>query len=293
MEEENVQQPGEQQAQPQVSAVQIKLPPFWPKDPTLWFAQIEAQFGTCGVTVSKTKFDHVVSCLDPEFATEVRDLLLNPPAEEPYETLKAQLTKRTSASEQRRLQELLSTEELGDRTPSQMLRRIQQLLGDMAPRVDATLLRELFLQRLPSNIRMVLTPSAGALDLDQLAQLADRILEASPPAISAATADKPNTITTTQLAAQVAQLTERLDKLTSQMTKTINQMKGYRRQSRSRSPGRFNNRRQSSSQTEQEDGICYYHQKFRDSPTSASPPASGRETTRPLAFGDERCWPLT
>ena len=122
MEEKNVQQPGEQQAQSQVSAVQIKLPPFWPKDPALWFAQIEAQFGTSGVTVSKTKFDYVVSSLDLEFATEVRDLLLNPPAEEPYETLKAQLTKRTSASEQHRLQELPSTEELGDRTPSKMLR---------------------------------------------------------------------------------------------------------------------------------------------------------------------------
>jgi len=45
-----------------------------------------------------------------------------------------------SASEQQRIQELLSTEELGDCTPSQMLWRIQQLLGDMTPRVDATLL---------------------------------------------------------------------------------------------------------------------------------------------------------
>jgi len=72
----------------------------------------------------KTKFDYVVSCLDPEYATEVRDLLLTLPADEPYETLNAQLTKRTSASEQRRIQELLSTEELGDRTSSEMLRRI-------------------------------------------------------------------------------------------------------------------------------------------------------------------------
>ena len=70
--------------------------------------------------------------------------------------------------------------------------------------------------------------------------------------------------TTTQLAAQVAQLTEKLDKLTCQMTTTTNQLKGYRRQSRSRSPGRFSNRRRSSSQTEQENGICYYHQKFGD-----------------------------
>jgi len=154
-------------------------------DQGFWITQVEAQFGTRGITVSKTKFDYVVSCLDPEYATEVRDLLLTLPEEQLYETLKVQLTKRTSTSEQRRLQELLSTEELGDQTPSQMLRRIQQLLGDMAPRVDATLLHELFLQRLPSSVQMVLTPSAGALDLDQLAQLADRILEASPPTIAA------------------------------------------------------------------------------------------------------------
>ena len=211
---------------PQLAAVQIKLPPFWPKDPALWFAQIEAQFLTRGITVSKTKFDHVVSCLAPEYATEVRDLLLEPPGEQPYETLKAQLTKRTSASEQRRIQELLSTEELGDRTPSQMLRRIQQLLGGMAPRMDAALLRELFLQRLPPNVRMVLTPSAGDLSIDQLAQLADRILEASPPSISATAVQQPQQSdpTTTQLAAQVTQLTERLDKLTSQMAQTIKQL---------------------------------------------------------------------
>ena len=78
--------------------------------------------------------------------------------------------------------------------------------------------------------------------------------------------------TTTQLAAQVAQLTEQLDKLTYQMTTTTNQLKGYRRQSQSRSPGRFSNRRRSSSQTVQEDGICYYHQKFGDKSYKCQPP---------------------
>ena len=68
--------------------------------------------------------------LSPEFATKVRDLLLRPPEEDPYNKLKTELTKHTSASEQRRLQELLSAEELGDRTPSQVLQHIQQLLGN-------------------------------------------------------------------------------------------------------------------------------------------------------------------
>ena len=224
--------PAPQAQQPaQIAAIQIKLPPFWPKDPELWFAQIEAQFTTRGITVSRTKFDHVIASLAPEFATEVRDLLLHPPEDTPYEILKRELTRRTSASEQRRLQQLLTTEEIGDRKPSQLLRRIQQLLGDKAATMDATLMRELFLQRLPSNVRMVLTPSAGELNLEQLAQLADRIMEASPPTCIAAIDTN-----TPSLTAQVTDLSRRLDELTTTLSSAINT---FSRSPRSPSPARL------------------------------------------------------
>ena len=127
-----------------VTAIQIKLPPFWPKDPALWSAQIKAQFTTRGITASRTKFEYIVSSLSPEYATEVRDLLLTPPAEHPYKQLKKELTNRTSLSEQHHLQQLLTCEELRDCKPSQLLRHIQQLLGDRANTMDATFLWELF-----------------------------------------------------------------------------------------------------------------------------------------------------
>ena len=162
-----------------ISAVSLKLPPFWPGDPEVWFAQVEVQFITRRVTAQRTKFDHVIASLSPEVATEIRDLILKPPEADPYSVLKEQLIKRTAASEQRRL---LNAEELGDRKPTQLLRRMQQLLGDRAGTTDGAFLRELFLQRLPANVRMVLASTAS---LEDMAELADKIVKVATLVVTA------------------------------------------------------------------------------------------------------------
>ena len=248
MEEAHEPQPGPER----VAAVHLKLPPFWPADPQIWFAQVEAQFTTRGITVQKTKFDHIVASLAPEFATEVRDLILNPPREQPYDTLKDQLIKRTAASEQRRLQQLFNAEELGDRKPSQLLRRMQQLLGDKANNTDGTFLRELFLQRLPSNVRMVLASTPDAGNLDDLAQLADKIVEVATPSISSVkTSDEFE-----RLRHEVTEL-----KL---LIQTLKQLKRSRSRGRSPSPAPQRHSQE----------ICWYHAKFGDNARKCKPPCS-------------------
>ena len=170
---------------PAVAAVSLKLPPYWPTDPSVWFAQVEAQFITRNITSQSTKFAYVISSLQPEIAQEIRDLLISPPTDEPYNKLKSELIKRTSASEQKRLNQVLISVELGDRKPSQLLRKMRQLLGDN--RLEDGILRQLFLQRLPTNTQRILASTADNSSLDELAVLADRILEVAPsqPSVAA------------------------------------------------------------------------------------------------------------
>ena len=119
---------------------------FWPRN---MVHTSGAQFACRHVTAQWSKFDHVISSLAPEYAAKVHNLVLRPPEECPYDVLKEQLIHRTTASEQRSLQQLFTSEELGDRKPTQLLRRIQQLIRPGI--ADSSFLRGLFLQRLPPN----------------------------------------------------------------------------------------------------------------------------------------------
>ena len=251
-----------------VSAVSIKLPPFWPADPQVWFAQVEAQFSMRHITNQRTCFDYVVAVLATEFVTEVRDLLLAPPDDEPYNALKAQLIQRTTALEQRHLQQLFTVEELRDKKPLQLLHRMQQLLGDAAgPNPDNKFLRKLFLQRLPSQVRMVLA-SAGEMSLEALAQLTDKITEVATPSISTLNLS-PLTAEVEQLRSEVARLQDMLDsvQLASLQQRHPHQCSISRPSSRPSSP-------KPSTTPVQLDNLCWYHRKFREHARKCTSPCS-------------------
>ena len=212
------------------------------------------------ITSQKTKYEYIVASLSPEFATEVTT---------PYDKLKTALIGRTATSEQRRLQQLLNSEELGDRKLSQLLRQMQQLLGDKATTIDQSFLRELFIQRLPPNVRMVLA-STDKMTLTKLAELADKVVEATTLEFTS-TASQP-------IVSPISILPEVKSEL-SQLREDIDHPKklfhsSYCGRSQSRSRGCPCSLTPSRHPTTTQPTLCWYHQQFGEAAKKYRQPCS-------------------
>lgn len=240
--------------QKNVFKVNTKLPQFWADKPAVWFSQAEAQFLLSGIKTEKTKYSYVVAQLDTRVAAEVEDILTGSEENKTYDKIKEALISRLSISEERRVQQLIKDEEMGDRTPSQFLRFLRSLAGSSAA-VSDSLLKQIWLQRLPPTASAILT-SQTTLTLDALATLADRIVEVAPapvPAILAVSSKPDNELTTltkmvSDLKAQIASIASRegLDKRPDRS----------RPRSRSRTPA-WND-------TKSRSDFCWYHAKYAD-----------------------------
>ncbi|XP_011404611.1 PREDICTED: uncharacterized protein LOC105313122 [Amphimedon queenslandica] len=193
-------------------------------------------------------YDYVVGSLSPDIATKVPDIILKTQHVDQYDTLKAALIERTAASERHHLQQLVTGEELGDGKPSQLLRQMEQLLGDQAAANTQPFLKELFLQCLLSNVRMVLAFTPATATIQDLAVLTDKVMEvleqpnSSPPVI--------NTVNS-KLATELAQLKQELTQLKLSLRP---QKKSF---SCSRSPPR-----QPQKNANPQCSFCWYHQYF-------------------------------
>ena len=169
-----------------VSAVSVKLPPFWPDKAKLWFAQAEAQFTIRNITVDKTKYAHVVSMLDSKSAEFAMDIIENPPEEDPYKVLKTRLTGAYAISDDEKAARLLDMDGLGDKTPSQCLSAMLMLVPDGEQ--PGFLFRKIFLRQLPAEVQTHLAQTSKigtkAADLRELALEADRYFASTGSRIS-------------------------------------------------------------------------------------------------------------
>lgn len=267
----------ESSAAAEVAAINFKLPEFWTSDSELWFLTIESSFRKNKITSQQSKFDHVVSSLPQPTAAVVRDILRAPPLEAPHDTLKSELIRRTTESEQRRLQQLLTSEELGDRKPSELLRRMRQLLGEKVNTLDASILRELFLQRLPNQVRMILATSETD-SIEALAQMADQIMDVSTPNVCQIA--QPNT--PRQVSQREDSLTQVVEsnKTVASTVKQLSEEIAELRLSTHRSPSRqfsASPPQRSRSRFANRSGACWYHFTFGTSARKCEPPCMFRE----------------
>nr|XP_050033488.1 uncharacterized protein LOC126530085 [Dermacentor andersoni] len=274
------QNPSEEHGEPSCSAIAVRLPQYWDQHPSAWFLQAEAQFQVAGIRSQASKFHYAIAALSPAAIDEVADLLNSPLSAAAYDDLKAALLQRNAASKRSRIQQLLSADELGDRHPSQLLGRMSQLLGNNARSIDDTLLRELFLQRLPSNVQMVLA-TASAMDLTGLAALADKVMEVATPTIAVASPPPGDNTTALQTLPCSSAVQSPLDSLCDRLERIICGAEHRRtsRRPRSRSSNRsrrMGTRNETSTTTP---SVCYYHRRFGN---------DARHCRRPCAWQGNR-----
>ncbi|XP_028162156.1 uncharacterized protein LOC114354098 [Ostrinia furnacalis] len=157
-------------------SVSSRIPDFWSDQPRLWFVQFEAVVESQRLG-DVTKQNLVVTKLSKSAIQQVSDLLLSPPQERRYQTLKDRLLQVFEESETRQFQKLLGEMELGTQKPSQLLRRMRDLARNKLP--DSTL-QIMWTRHLPSAVQAVLAVTEVK-DLESLATVADKVMEATRP----------------------------------------------------------------------------------------------------------------
>ena len=137
-----------------VNVVGVKLPDFWVTDPDMWFRQAKACFRRSNITVSGTKFDHVLMKLPESVVTSVRSVIasIQPGDGDAYERLKEQLTSSYKKTRWQMAFSLIKHPDLGDRRPSALMNEMLALLPEGVAG-DDTLFLAHFLLRLPPSMR--------------------------------------------------------------------------------------------------------------------------------------------
>ncbi|XP_041969296.1 uncharacterized protein LOC121726128 [Aricia agestis] len=258
-----LQQRLERQNKPEICKVSVKLSPFWPNKPKVWFAQVEAQFELSGIKSDTTMFNYIISQLDQKLAGEVDDIITAPPTDgTKYLKLKEELIRRLSMSEEQRVRQLVGEEELGDRKPSQFLRHLRSLSNNAL--TDESILRQLWMRRLPQQVQAILV-SQTDLTLEKLADLADKVIEIAGPSKVFSCSSPASSFSSTVFDTLLA----RVDELSKQVASLTHQRPG-----RSRSRNASAGRRSRTSTPGAPVKMCWYHKKFNTKAAKCIQPCS-------------------
>lgn len=220
-------------------SIALTLPKFWETSPTAWFTVAESLFATQNIVSEQLKFHSVINSLEAKHIEKIKQVLMTTNLAQPYTSLKQSLVKSFEANENFKLNQLLSLPVLdpvaNPKRPSELLLEMRCLLGQGAPLgpVAETLLKKLFLDKLPSQVRIILA-ALPEISLEELANKADSIMQVSNPCLGQGTIFSSNKTASASSADLTNQhLTQMLinhnfeDKL-SKLTDTVNKLQDFK-----------------------------------------------------------------
>ncbi|XP_035451636.2 uncharacterized protein LOC118277079 [Spodoptera frugiperda] len=232
--------------------VSSRIPEFWVDKPRLWFVQFEATVFSQKLS-DAAKQNLVVTKLSKNAIEQVSDLLLNPPADNKYTSLKDRLLQVFEESEARQFQKLLGEMELGSQKPSQLLRRMRDLARKKIP--DETL-KIMWSGHLPASVRAVLAVTEVS-DLENLAIVADKIMETTRP-IDVAEVASTSSTWQSDVVSQIATLTQEI----RNMSWRSRESQRGRQQARTQSQNRGRSKSRESRSRNNPDWLCFYHFRY-------------------------------
>lgn len=274
----------------EINTIQLKLNPFWANSPVTWFIQTESLFNLSRVTRDISKYNHVVTSLPQDVAESVADLLENPPENQLYESLKKALIERHSLSIERRIQKLISGEEMGDKRPSEFYRTLKQLAGSSGT-VGDELIKKIWVSRLPNLINISLIPHKDD-NIAKSCEVADQIWEALQTCHNISAIDNSIPTTSHLVQSNCASNTQNdksrvecLERQILELKLIISEIKTDRNRGRSRARtlnNNYRNRSQSGKRFNDNGKFCWYHFRYRDRATKCIPPCQFKVTSTNL-----------
>ena len=164
----------------------VKLPPFNPESPELFFLLSEATLKTAGITNPEQIFLYILIELPSKVQLNCKHLIAEQSSDK-LQKLRNIVDHLYNRSPEKRLKKLLNTTSLGDMRPSEYLRYIRELQGEDVDS-NSALIRTFFIQSLPKNIAPLVTLMSESSDLDTIAKAADKCVA------FCSSGPKPNTV---------------------------------------------------------------------------------------------------
>lgn len=265
--------------------IQSRMLPFWREIPRAWFIQFEAVVDPLK-TSDDQKYRYLLQQLQATDLQHLTDILYNPPAKDKYLVLKNRLLAVYEKSEVKNFQKLISGLELGDQTPSQLLRKMRELSSGMITEEGVKIE---WLNQLPAQIRVVLSVNTEG-SLDTLSAMADKMLEYTErPTIAAVSSPTTSTATSSaqidmislsrqieKLSLEVAELRRRDEHTSSYSRHRERDRRPFRARSRSRSKS-TRGRRASTPKPGDQEWECKYHFRFGDKAKRCESPCCRRK----------------